>query len=130
MGRAAGRNLPVNGESNERSGLSYQSDRRTQTHRRALEYFSSYAVPDLDQLYRSRIAFGGDAVDLQGVRYRSCDAGLDSQLVLLDLRSDADSGRHACRSLQAPDRDRIGDDFLGRIPGDCRGGHELVGIAA
>src|SRR5882757_5680980 len=42
---------PAIGESHERHRLSHRSDRHRQADQRALEDFSSDAVPDLDQLY-------------------------------------------------------------------------------
>jgi len=120
----------VIGEHNEQYSVSRRSDRRSQADRRALEDLSSDAVPDFNQLYRSRVAVGRDAIDLERVRCRSCAAGFDSQLVFLDLRVDADSRRHAGRSFQAADRDRVCDDFLGRVPGDRGSGHELAHAAA
>src|SRR3954470_24938780 len=51
----------------------------------SLEDFFADAVPDLDQLHRSRFAVGGDASDCEGVQSGPRDAGTALDLVLLDL---------------------------------------------
>lgn len=117
------------GASNERSGVHHRNGRYGEAEWRALEDLPADAVPDLDQLYRSRLAVGRDAGHRQGVRHRPGDAGADPELVLLDLRADAGAGRHARRPLQAAHRDRPCDIVLGLLPGAGGAVHQLDAAA-
>src|SRR3974390_3843584 len=55
-------------------------------HPRQVEDLSSDADADFHQLHRSRLTLSRHAADRQGIRPRSCDAGIDPEFVLLDLR--------------------------------------------
>ena len=99
----------------------HRCGRRSRAHQRAVAHLPPDADANRHQLHRSGVHFGRDASHLEGIQHRPRDAGIHPQLLLHHLRFNADSGRHASRSVQAARRHRRGDFRLGLLPG-CRRG--------